>query len=117
MINEGVIDPFFTHRTLSFDSNLQSHTQFRVYIVCVNTNWKFCHVNGIVCAQFGGDIVCQHNSEDTMRTLYIVCVNTNWKFCCGSGVVCAQFVGDIVCQDNSEDTMRTHKWIYLLGSF
>ena len=103
MINEGVIDPFFTHRTLSFDSNLQSHTQFRVYIVCVNTNW--------------GDIVCLHNSEDTMRTLYIVCVNTNWKCCCGSGVVCAQFVGDIVCQHHSEDTMRTHKWIYLLGSF
>jgi hypothetical protein len=48
MINEGVIDPFFTHHTLSFDSN--------------------CHVSGIVCAQFGGDIVCQHNSEDTMRT-------------------------------------------------
>ena len=68
MINEGVIDPFFTHRTLSFDSNLQSHTQFRVYIVCVNTNWKFCRVSGVVCAQFGGDIVCQHNSEDTMRT-------------------------------------------------
>ena len=85
--------------------------------MCVNTNWKFFHVNGIVCAQFVGDIVRQHNSEDTMRTLYIVCVNTNWKFCCGSGVVCAQFVGDIVCQDNSEDTMRTHKWIYLLGSF
>jgi len=41
MINEGVIDPFFTHHTLSFDSNLQLHTQFRVYIVCVNTNWNF----------------------------------------------------------------------------
>ncbi len=96
MINEGVIDPFFTHRTLSFDSNLQSHTQFRVYIVCVNTNWKFCRVSGVVCAQFGGDIVCPHNSEDTMRTLYIVCVNTNWKFCHVSGVVCAQFGVDIV---------------------
>ena len=68
MINEGVIDPFFTHRTLSFDSNLQWHTQFRVYIVCVNTNWKFHCVSGIVCAQLGGDIVCEHSSKDTMRT-------------------------------------------------
>ena len=85
--------------------------------MCVNTNWKFCRASGVVCAQFGGDIVCQHNLEDTMRTHYIVCVNTNWKFCRVSGVVCAQFGGDIVCQHNSEDTMRTHNWIYLLGSF
>jgi hypothetical protein len=68
MINEGVIDPFFTHPTLSFDSTKQSHTQLGAYIVCVNTNWKFCCVSGVVCAQFGGDIVCEHNSENTMRT-------------------------------------------------
>ncbi len=57
MINECVIDPFF-----------QSHTQLGVYIVCVNTNWKFHCVSGVVCAQLGGDIVCEQNSKDTMRT-------------------------------------------------
>jgi len=68
MINEGVIDPFLHTSYPSVFIQPNNRTQIGVYIVRVNTNWKFHYVSGIVCAQLGGDIVCEYNSKDTMRT-------------------------------------------------